>query len=116
MLSVPATPAATGRNGAVPTFNGATGENADPPIEWGEDLNVKWKIALPGLGHSTPAVWEERIYVLSAKQSGVQLQLYRLPPTTEATEATSGTKQPPLPPRNERGHRTNTLASRLRRC
>ena len=40
--------------------------HADPPIEWSEDKNVRWKTALPGLGHSTPAVWGDRIFVTSA--------------------------------------------------
>ena len=30
---------------------------ADPPVEWGEDQNIRWKIALSGTGHSTPVVW-----------------------------------------------------------
>ena len=30
---------------------------ADPPVQWSEGENVRWKIALPGTGHSTPIVW-----------------------------------------------------------
>jgi len=35
-----------------PDKNGlATG---NPPIEWSETKNVKWKLRIPGLGHATP--------------------------------------------------------------
>lgn len=45
-----------------------TGEapDAKPPIEWNERKNVRWKVALPGRGHSTPIVWGERIYLTTA--------------------------------------------------
>ena len=31
--------------------------NGNPPVEWSENKNIKWKIEIPGLGHSTPIVW-----------------------------------------------------------
>ena len=38
----------------------ATGEapRGNPPVRWSETENVRWKLALPGLAHSTPIVWE----------------------------------------------------------
>jgi outer membrane protein assembly factor BamB len=44
--------------------------NADPPVEWSETKNVAWKVALPGSGSSTPAVWGERLFVLTAVPTG----------------------------------------------
>ncbi len=41
----------------------------DPPIEWSESNNVKWKVEIIGKGHSTPLVWEEQIILLSAVQT-----------------------------------------------
>ncbi len=38
----------------------------DPPVQWSESQNIKWKLAIPGLGSSTPIVWGDRIYVLTA--------------------------------------------------
>ncbi|MHC4503529.1 MAG: PQQ-binding-like beta-propeller repeat protein [Planctomycetota bacterium] len=40
--------------------------HADPPVEWSEGRNVRWKVALPGRGHSTPIVWGERVFVTTA--------------------------------------------------
>ncbi len=37
----------------------------DPPVEWSETKNVKWKVALPGLGNSTPILWGDRLYLLA---------------------------------------------------
>ncbi len=40
--------------------------DADPPVEWSENKNIHWKLALPGLGHSTPIIWGDRIFVTTA--------------------------------------------------
>lgn len=44
--------------------------HADPPVAWAEDRNVRWKIALPGKGHSTPIVWGDRVFVTTAVPYG----------------------------------------------
>lgn len=53
-----------------PQFRGplGTGEapEANPPIEWSEESNIRWKIVLPGLGHSSPVVWGDRLFVTTA--------------------------------------------------
>ncbi len=43
---------------------------ANPPTSWSETKNVKWKQPIPGLGHSTPVVWGDRIYLSSAIPTG----------------------------------------------
>lgn len=48
-----------------PLATGAAPE-ASPPLEWSETKNVKWKVAIPGEGASTPAVWGDRVFVLTA--------------------------------------------------
>jgi len=40
--------------------------DADPPTEWGEQKNVRWKVAIPGRGHSSPVVWNDRIFLTTA--------------------------------------------------
>jgi outer membrane protein assembly factor BamB len=40
--------------------------HGNPPLRWAEGKNVKWKVALPGLGHATPVIWEDRIFILTA--------------------------------------------------
>ncbi|MHC1762958.1 MAG: PQQ-binding-like beta-propeller repeat protein [Verrucomicrobiia bacterium] len=39
---------------------------ADPPVEWSETKNVKWKFKIPGLGSATPIVWDDLVFVQTA--------------------------------------------------
>ncbi|HUR47741.1 MAG TPA: PQQ-binding-like beta-propeller repeat protein [Candidatus Saccharimonadales bacterium] len=43
---------------------------ADPPVEWGETKNVRWKLPLPGKGHSSPIVWNDLVFLMSAEPYG----------------------------------------------
>jgi hypothetical protein len=43
--------------------------HGNPPLRWAEGKNVKWKVAIPGLGHATPVIWENKIFVLTAVPS-----------------------------------------------
>ena len=38
----------------------------NPPTEWSETKNMKWKTAIPGKGHSTPVVWGDQLFVTTA--------------------------------------------------
>jgi outer membrane protein assembly factor BamB len=44
--------------------------DANPPVEWSESKNIRWKIALPGSGHSTPIVWGDRVFITAAVPNG----------------------------------------------
>lgn len=46
---------------------------ADPPIEWSETRNVRWKTPIPGLGHSSPIVWGDAVYLTTAIPHGPRL-------------------------------------------
>ena len=45
---------------------------ANPPLEWSETKNIRWKTELTGLGHSTPIVWGGRIFLTTAVPFGEQ--------------------------------------------
>ncbi len=49
-------------NGVAPT--------AEPPVEWSEERHIRLKVKLPGLGHSTPVAWGQRIYLTAAVAHG----------------------------------------------
>jgi len=38
----------------------------NPPAEFSETKNIKWKIAIPGKGHSTPIIWGDQIFLTTA--------------------------------------------------
>jgi outer membrane protein assembly factor BamB len=42
----------------------------NPPVEWSETKHVKWKVEAPGRGGSTPIVWNGKIYLATAVNSG----------------------------------------------
>jgi outer membrane protein assembly factor BamB len=55
-----------------PSFrgNGARGiaDGQQPPVKWDatNSSNLKWKTPIPGLAHSCPVIWGDRIYLTSA--------------------------------------------------
>ncbi len=57
-------------NGSWPSFRGPAGTgvapDGDPPSEWSETKNLRWKVPIPGEGHATPIIWKDRIYLLTA--------------------------------------------------
>ena len=48
-----------------PNGDGNTSETA-LPLKWSATENVKWKVALPEPGNSTPVVWGDRIFITQA--------------------------------------------------
>ncbi|MDG1897751.1 MAG: PQQ-binding-like beta-propeller repeat protein [Fuerstiella sp.] len=57
-----------------PQFRGHAGSgngSGDPPSEWNVDTgqNVEWRTAVPGLGHSCPIVWGNRVFLTTAVNS-----------------------------------------------
>ena len=40
--------------------------NGDPPTEWSESKNVKWKFQIPGEGSATPIVWDNLVFIQTA--------------------------------------------------
>ncbi|MEM8667920.1 MAG: PQQ-binding-like beta-propeller repeat protein [Planctomycetota bacterium] len=67
-----------GQAATWPQWRGPSGTGATegrPPIEWSIDdgRNIHWKRELPGRGHSSPIVWEDRIYLTAAVAVGPKL-------------------------------------------
>ena len=48
--------------------------HADPPTEWSETKNLKWKIKIPGEGTATPVIWENKVFVLTAIPTGKKVE------------------------------------------
>ena len=38
----------------------------DPPTTWSETENIRWKVEIPGEGSSTPIIWGNKIFLLTA--------------------------------------------------
>ena len=52
-----------------PLVNGVA-PNGNPPLTWDQKTNIKWKVAIPGRGTSTPIVWGDQVFVLTAIDTG----------------------------------------------
>ena len=57
-----------------PQFRGPGGRGVaadDPalPRTWSETDNIAWKRDIPGLGWSSPVVWDDRVFLSSARSS-----------------------------------------------
>ena len=62
--------AAIGEN--WPTWRGPTGQGVsrenDLPVTWSATENVRWKVALPDEGNSSPVVWGDRVFLTQASE------------------------------------------------
>ncbi len=88
-----------------PTANGAA-PSGNPPVEFSENKNIQWKIKIPGSGSSTPVIWEDEVFILTAEKTGKK--------TAETGERTSTERgqRPERPERNrERGNRDRERSS-----
>ena len=47
--------------------------HANPPLEWSETKNIKWKVEIPGRGSASPVVWGDRLFLLSAIPSNAAI-------------------------------------------
>lgn len=36
------------------------------PVRWSATSNVAWKVEVPGAGHASPIVWQDRVFTVSA--------------------------------------------------
>src|SRR5262245_6816442 len=57
-----------------PAWRGADGlghcRETGLPLKWSPTENIRWKVALPDEGNSTPAIWGERIFITQATDKG----------------------------------------------
>ena len=68
MRRIPTLPA-SGTSGVARRTTGVS-RTAKPPLEWSEDKNLRWKVAIEGHGTSSPIVWGDRVFVLTAVNTG----------------------------------------------
>jgi outer membrane protein assembly factor BamB len=69
-----------------PFFNGVARTGA--PVEFSDTKNIKWKIAVPGRGFSTPVIWGDKIFLTNAVSTG------------KVTQPAPEPEQPQSPPQN----------------
>lgn len=91
-----------------PLQNGVS-PNGNPPTEWSETKNVKWKIAVPGAGNSTPIIWGSQIFIQTAipaaKKPEAKLNLNTAPQFAGLAQQQPAGGGGQEPPRGQGGRR-----------
>ncbi len=82
-------------------------EGSGYPDTWSDTTNVRWKVAVPGSGHSSPIVWGDRIFLTTSRDRGQQVSIlcFRRSDGALLWEAEAPAGRP------ERHHGKNTPAS-----
>lgn len=72
-----------------------TAPEANPPTEWSDTKNVKWKVKLPGHGSATPVVWGDRVFLLAAigPDKKAEAQPATPPPAANTNAAEGGRRR-----------------------
>src|SRR5215204_5843941 len=83
----------TGAQTNWPSFRGANADGLSLGVAtataWNaqKSENIRWKTAIPGLGHSSPIIWGNRLFVTSAvnerKAAALKVGLYGDPKSAE---------------------------------
>ncbi len=42
---------------------------------WSATENVRWRTAVPGLGHSSPIVWKDHLFITTAREGGAKVSM-----------------------------------------
>jgi len=54
-----------------PGWRGPNGDGTSTetnlPVKWDSITNVLWKIPVPGIGHSSPIVWKDKLFLVTAE-------------------------------------------------
>lgn len=56
------------------------------PTAWAPDRNIAWKTELPGSGHSSPIVWDDRVFVTAVNEGDVVPGAKAVPHTVDGKE------------------------------
>jgi len=67
------TPAATWPQFRGVNSSGLADESAKPPVQFGLNQNLLWKVALPA-GHSSPCIWDDKIFLTGYIKDKKELQ------------------------------------------
>jgi outer membrane protein assembly factor BamB len=92
VAAIRATLAAADKVAKWPQFRGvrASGiaDGEAPPLTWDAEkgVNLRWKTPIPGLGHSSPVVWGDRLFITTAISSNPKTDLRAGSPMESAAD------------------------------
>src|SRR5262245_5286618 len=60
----------------------------DAPTTWSDTKNIKWKVPIPGRGHSSPVLWGDQIFITTAIPIGAEPEGGRPGSSASAADST----------------------------
>lgn len=74
LLTILLTASASAEN--WPCWRGPRGDGSSlddgVPTRWSDKENIAWKVEVPGTGHASPIVWQDRIFIASCREDAKQ--------------------------------------------
>lgn len=97
-----------------PNLDNIAPAGQNPPVAWRADSNILWRVRVPGVGHSSPCIFNDRIYITSGEKTPAQstVWLFCLERATGKTVWQTEIYKGPTP----RMHPDNALASATPAC
>lgn len=71
------------------------------PTTWGTDQGIAWKVAIPGIGHSSPVVWDKRLFLTTCEIEKLERSLVCLDRDTGKILWRRVVFKGPLEPKND---------------
>jgi len=71
-------------------------KNSNPPVSWSETENIKWKVEVPGENLSSPVIWEDKIFFLTAIETDKKVE--REPEPEQEAEQGGRRRRRKVPP------------------
>jgi len=72
-------------------------KNGNPPITWSETENIKWKVKVPGESLSSPVIWEDKIFFLTAIKTDKKVE--NAEPQQDSRQAGGRRRRMTVPPK-----------------
>ncbi len=89
-----------------PSQDGTVSES-NLPLQWNKEHNVHWKIAIPGIGYSSPIIWESTVFLTTCVLEDETRHLLKIDRESGAIDWDRVVAKSPIEPM----HRDNTPAS-----
>ena len=94
-----------------PGWRGPSGDGICPdkkaPLSWTLEKDLKWKTEIPGIGHASPIIWNDAIFLVSADEESGERLLLKLDRKTGKSLWQQTVLKSPI----EKIHRKNSRAS-----
>ena len=95
-----------------PSVDNVARADQAPPLEWGIEKNILWRVPVSGKGHSTPCIWGDRIFLSAGDKAQETITVLCFDRRTGKAKWRTEVYRGKLP----RKHPDNSYASSMAAC